>query len=191
MSGANSATNAGVTVAAFSVEYAIEGTIDMAGGFSKGNVAGLVVQPVVWAVTGSGPDAGDAFIYAASVGGAAAGWVLAVPALATGIIKAGMDDYVGGLVEEARQDEPEQVRGGINGTDDYGFWAANNSIYAMTIASKGGVAWKHPNGAYCYIKDASDTLICDYKPQRYSEIYRPILPLRVNGDCVMWTGTDY
>lgn len=50
----NSTTNAAVTVAAFVVEKAIGGT--------RGSVAGLAVQPVVWAVTGTGPDAGDAFI---------------------------------------------------------------------------------------------------------------------------------
>lgn len=192
MSGANSATNVGVTVAAFSVEYALEGKISMAGGaLSKGGAAGLLVQPVVWAVTGNGPDAGDAFIYGAGVAGAFAGAILAIPAMATGVVKAGMDDYVGGLVEQARQDEPAEVRGGIYGTDDYGFWAANNSITAMQIASKGGVAWKHPNGAYCFIKDASDTLICDFRPAKYTEIFRPVIPLKVNGDNVIWTGADY
>ncbi|MCR9157851.1 MAG: hypothetical protein NXH80_11430 [Rhodobacteraceae bacterium] len=192
MSPSNSENNFDVTVAAFCVEYAIEGKISMAGGaLSKGGAAGLLVQPVVWAVTGNGPDAGDAFIYGAGVVGAFAGAILAIPAMATGVVKAGMDDYVGGLVDQARKDEPSEVRGGIFGTDDYGFWAANNSITAMTIASKGGVAWKHPGGAYCFIKDASDTLICDFRPSKYTEIYRPVLPLKLNGDKVLWTGTDY
>ncbi|MCK0149654.1 hypothetical protein MWU54_06445 [Marivita sp. S6314] len=192
MSGDNSTVNILVTCAAFQVEYALEGKISMAGGaLSKGGAAGLLVQPVVWAVTGSGPDAADAFIYGTGVAGAFAGAILAIPAMATGVVKAGMDDYIGGLVEEARQDELAEVRGGIYGTDDYGFWAANNSITAMTIASKGGVAWKHPNGAYCFIKDASDTLICDFRPKKYTEIFRPILPLKLNGDKVLWTGSDY
>jgi hypothetical protein len=182
MSGENSATNAAVTVAAFAVERAIGG--------ARGSVAGLAVQPVVWAVTGNGPDAGDAFIYGVGAAGAAAGWILVVPATITGIIKAAVDDYVGGLVAEAKADEPEAVRGGIFGTDDYGFWASNNHITAMTIASYGGVAWQHRNGAYLFIKDASETLICDYHPRSYQRLYRPILPLRRNGDRVAWTTTD-
>lgn len=191
MTGGNSSTNAAVTVAAFSVEYAIEGRISMAGGLSRGGAAGLVVQPVVWAVTGNGPDAADAFIYGVGVAGAMAGWVLAVPATLTGIVKAAVDDYVGGLVAEAKQDEPAAVRGGIAGTDDYGFWSANNHITAMTIASYGGVAWQHPNGAYLFIKDATGTPICDYRPQSYQQLYRPVLPLRVNGERVVWTGADF
>ncbi|WP_416883108.1 hypothetical protein [Marivita sp.] len=182
MTGQNSATNAAVTVAAFAVERAVGGV--------RGSVAGLVVQPVVWAVTGTGPDAGDAFIYGVGAAGAAAGWILVVPATITGIIKAAVDDYVGGLVAEAKADEPEAIRGGIYGTDDYGFWSANNHITAMTIASYGGVAWQHRNGAYLFIKDASDTLICDYHPRSYQRLYRPILPLRPNGDRVAWTTTD-
>lgn len=191
MTGQNSATNAAVTVAAFSVEYAVEGKISMAGGLSRGGAAGLLVQPVVWAVTGTGPDAADAFIYGVGAVGAAAGWILAVPATVTGIVKAAVDDYVGGLVAEAKQDEPEAVRGGIYGTDDYSFWAANNHNYAMTIASYGGVAWQHPNGAYLFIKDATGTPICDYHPQSYRQLYRPVLPLRMNGDRVLWTGADF
>ncbi len=183
MTGQNSATNAAVTVAAFAVERAIGG--------ARGSVAGLAVQPVVWAVTGTGPDAGDAFIYGVGAAGAAAGWILVVPATITGIVKAAVDDYVGGLVAEAKQDEPAAVRGGIFGTDDYGFWSSNNHITAMTIASYGGVAWQHPNGAYLFIKDATGTPICDYHPQSYQQLYRPVLPLRMNGDRVLWTGADF
>ncbi|WP_439522265.1 hypothetical protein [Marivita sp.] len=183
MTGENSATNAAVTVAAFAVERAIGGT--------RGGLAGLVVQPVTWAVTGTGPDAADAFIYGVGAAGVAGGAILAIPATITGIIKAAVDDYVGGLVAEAKADEPEAVRGGIYGTDDYGFWAANNHITAMTIASYGGVAWQHRNGAYLFIKDATDTPICDYHPRSYQSLYRPIIPLRPNGDRVAWTSADF
>lgn len=183
MTGENSATNAAVTVAAFSVERAIGGT--------RGGIAGLVVQPVVWAVTGNGPDAADAFIYGCGAVGVAAGAILAVPATITGIIKAAVDDYTAGLVADARLDEPQAVRGGINGADDYGFWSANNHIEAMTIASYGGVAWQHPNGAYLFIRDAAGNPICDYRPRTYQRVYRPIIPLQRNGDRVAWTGADY
>lgn len=182
MTGENSATNAAVTVAAFAVERAIGG--------ARGSVAGLVVQPVVWAVTGNGPDAGDAFIYATGAAGAVAGAILVVPATITGVIKAAMDDWIGGMVAEARLDEPEAVRNGIVGTDDYGFWSANNHIEAMSIASKGGVAWQHPNGVYLYIRDANGTPICDYYPRRFRRLYKPLIPLRTNGDRVSWTCID-
>lgn len=171
----NSKTNAGVTVAAFCLEKA-----------SKNTYAGLVVQPVVWAVQGTGPDAGDAFIYGATAIGAAAGAILAVPATITGIVKAYVDDYVGGLVNDAKKDEPEAVRGGIAGVDDYSFTASNNHITAMTVASFGGVAWQHPNGAYLFIRDAEGYPICDYQPQKYKRLYKPVLPVRKNGNRVIW-----
>lgn len=183
MTGENSTTNAAVTVAAFSVERAIGGV--------RGSVAGLAVQPVIWAVTGKGPDAADTFIYGVGAMGVIGGALLSVPAIITGGIKAAVDDHVAGLVAAARLDEPEAVRGGIFGVDDYSFFASNNHITAMTIASYGGVVWKHPNGVYVSIRDASETPICDYRPRRYTDIYRPRLPLRRNGDRVQWTSADF
>lgn len=176
----NSSTNIQLTVAAHNVERAIGGT--------AGGVAGLVVQPVAWYVSGTGPDAADAFIYGTGFAGLAGGAVLAGAGAVAGMVKAGMDDYVGGLVEEARQSEPGAVRSGIFGTDDYGFWATNNHTTAMQIAGQGGVAWKHPNGAYVYIKDSAGLLVCDYSPVCYTEIYRPVIPLKRNGDGVLYTG---
>ena len=179
MVGENSAQNAAMTVAAFAVERAIGGV--------RGGVAGLVVQPVVWAATGSGPDAGDAFIYGVGAAGAFAGWILAAPAAVTGVIKAAIDDHTASLVAEARLDEPEAVRNGINCVDEYSFAASGGYIQAMTIASYGGVTWKHPNGVWLFIKDANDLPVCDYVPRRYSEICRPVIPLQRNGDRVTWT----
>lgn len=186
MSLENSSINAQVTVAALNVEKAIGGT--------AGGITGLVVQPVAWYITGTAPDAADAFIYGSGFAGLAGGAclastiILAAPGIVAGGVKAGMDDYVGSLVAEVRQSEPEAVRSGIVGADEWGFWAANNSTTAMRIAGKGGVAWKHPNGAYVYIRDNAGVPICDYQPQVYSEIYRPKIPLQRNGNGVVYTG---
>jgi len=175
----NSVQNAAITVAAFGVERAIGGL--------RGGVAGLVVQPVVWAVTGRGPDAADAFIYGTGAVGAFAGALIALPAIVVGVVKAAVDDHTASLVAAARLDEPEAVRGGIFGIDDYSFAASNGHIQAMTIASYGGVVWQHPNGVYLFLKDASDTPVCDYVPRRFRQIYRPLIPLQLNGDRVQWT----
>lgn len=180
MSLENSSINLQVTVAAFNVERAIGGI--------AGGIVGLSVQPAAWYITGTGPDAADAFIYGVGFAGLAGGAVLAGAGTIAGFVKAGMDDYVGSLVYEARQSEPEAVRSGIVGTDDWGFWAVNNATTAMQIAGKGGVAWKHPNGAYVYIKDDAGLPICDYQPKVYSEIFRPKIPLQRNGDGVVYTG---
>lgn len=175
----NSATNAVSTVAAIAVEAAIGG--------ARGSVAGLAVQPVVWVVTDTVPDAGDAFTYVATgIGGLVSlGW--AVPGIVTGVIKAAVDDHTQTLVDEAKQDEPGHVRAGMYPLGDYSFWASGGHIQAMTIATAGGVVWQHPNGAYIFVKDANDLLVCDYRPQRSQRIYRPLLPLQRAGNGVRWT----
>ena len=178
--GSNSATNAGVEVAAFSVAKAL-------GGGVRGGAAGLVVQPVVWAVTGNGPDAADAFIYGTGAVGVVAGAIVAAPAIVTGVLKNAVDDWNDSLLAEARADEPRAVRGGVTKADDFSFFASMNHIQAMTIASKGGVCWQHPNGVYCYLEDADGFAVCDYLPRRWKCLYRPNLPLTRNGSTVNWS----
>jgi len=175
----NSTQNAGVTIAAFMVERAIGG--------ARGSVAGLVVQPVTWAVTGQQPDAGDSFIYGMGAIGAFAGALIAIPAAITGVIKAAVDDHTAALVEEAKADEPEAVRGGIKSVSEFSFWASGGDIESYQIASYGGVSWRHPNGVNLYLEDAAGALVCDYVPRRYAMLYRPNLPLRRNGDRFAWT----
>lgn len=175
MSYGNSAQNAAVEVAAFSVGRAL-------GGGLRGGVAGLVVQPVVWAVTGSGPDAGDTVVYGTGVAGVFAGAIVAVPALITGIIKAAVDDHTASLVAEAKQDEPREVRQGIFAVDDYSFAAGGGHIQAMTIASFGGVVWQHPNGVYLFMKDASGRAVCDFEPRAWTKKYAPRLPLQLGSN---------
>ncbi|WP_226782059.1 hypothetical protein [Oceaniglobus trochenteri] len=182
MTGENSATNAATTVAAFAVERALGG--------ARGSVAGLAVQPVVWAITGTGPDAADAFIYGTGAVGAVVGAIVAVPAIITGAVKAAVDDHTASLVAEARRDEPAAVRAGVTSVADYSFAASGGHIQAMTIASYGGVAWQHPNGVYLFLRDAAENPVCDYVPQRFTSIYRPLIPLQGNGDGrVRWTGS--
>lgn len=175
----NMTKQAGTTVAAFCVERALGGM--------RGGIAGLAVEPIVWAVSGEGPDAGDAFIYGVGAVGAFAGSLLALPAMVTGFIKAAVDDHTAALVASARLDEPEAVRNGILSVAEYSFAASGGHIQAMTIASFGGVAWRHPNGVYLFMRDAAEHLVCDYVPRRFTRIYRPIIPLRKNGDRVYWT----
>lgn len=175
----NTTENATIEIAAFVVERAVGGT--------RGTVAGLLIQPVVWAVSDDSPDAADAFIYAVGGVGAFAGsLLLSVPALVTGGIKAYVDDQHDELVEQARLDEPEAVRSGIHSVKDFSFFSSSSHNEAMAVASAGGVTWQHPNGAQLYIKDASDNLICDYHPRRFVRAFMPHIPVRLNGTAVRW-----
>lgn len=177
----NFTENAALEVAAFAVERAIGG--------ASGTVAGLLVQPVAWAVTGDGPDAADSFIYGAGAAGAVAGSLIAIPALLTGALKALVDDSTTRLVEAARLDEPESLRGGIQSVGEFSFFASGGHIQAMEVASRGGVAWQHPNGVYLFLRDANGLPVCDYLPRRFRRIYRPHIPLQLNGSRVRYTTT--
>ncbi len=171
----NSVTNIGVTVAAESVTR----VVGKAAGAAKGSAAGLVVQPVVWVATGTAPDAGDSFLYGVGAAAALVGSALLAGAgVVTGIIKAAVDDHTQSLVDEAKLDEPKYARDGIFPLGDYSFWASDNEIQAYTIASFGGVVWKHKNGALCFIRDAKGHLVSDYDPVGWKRQYRPQLPLK-------------
>ncbi|MGR3795570.1 hypothetical protein [Vannielia sp. SX4] len=179
MAGENSATNIVVTVSS-------EGLSRALGGGVRGGVAGLLVQPAVWIATGTGPDAGDAFIYGTGAAGVVAGAILAVPAMVTGVVKAAVDDHTASLVAEVKAKEPERYRNGIYPVDDYSFFASGGHIQAMTIAAAGGVAWQDENGVYCFIKDANERLVCDYRPKSYKKLYYPELPLTKVGNGFKW-----
>ncbi len=171
----NSVTGIGTEVAAQSVSKAV----GRVAGATKGSAAGLIVQPVVWVATDTAPDAGDSFLYGVGVAATLAGSALLAGAgFVTGMIKAAVDDHTQSLVDEAKLDEPKEVRGGIFPLGDYDFWASDNDIQAMTIASYGGVVWKHKNGALCFIRDAKGRLVCDYDPKSWVAQYRPLLPLK-------------
>lgn len=175
----NSVTNASSTVAAIAIDTAIGGV--------RGTVAGLAVQPIVWLATDTAPDAGDAFTYIATGIGGMISLAASIPGIVVGTVKAAVDDHTQSLVDEAKQDEPGHARGCMYPLGDYSFWASGGHIQAMTIASAGGVVWQHPNGAYIFIKDANDLLVCDYRPRRSQRTYRPILPLQRVGNGVRFT----
>ncbi|MCO6382894.1 MAG: hypothetical protein JXQ91_13475 [Vannielia sp.] len=183
MAGENSATNVVVTVTSEGISRALGGGI-------RGGAAGLVVQPAVWIITGTGPDAGDAFIYGTGVAGVVAGAILAVPAIITGTVKAAVDDHTASLVAEVRAKEPAEYRNSIYPVDDYSFFASGGHIQAMTIAAAGGVAWQDENGVYCFIRDANGRLVCDYRPRSYKKLYFPELPLRQVGNGFRWNYLD-
>lgn len=183
MSGSNSATNALVEVAAFSVSRAL-------GDGLRGGVAGLAVQPITWAVTGNGPDAADAFIYGSSAVGAVAGMLVAAPGIVTGIVKNLIDDHNDTLLEEVRADEPRAVRNGITKADNFSFFANMNRAQAGIIAGKGGVCWQHPNGLYCYLEDSEGLPVCDYMPQVWKALYKPYMPLRFNGQAIAYQSRE-
>lgn len=168
--GDNVNTTVGTTIAAESVDKVLGRYAGKAGG----KVGGALVQPVVWIATGTKPDAGDVFLYGA-------GLVVAVPALITGLVKAAVDDHTAKLVAAAAQDEPVKYRPHVKACSDYGFFEQGGAISSMTIASKGGVAWRKKNGLWLYITDAKDRLIADYKPHNCVEVRGPTLPLKPAG----------
>lgn len=175
----NSVQNVGTEVAAKVVERAL-------GAGVRGSVAGLLVQPAVWIATDTRPNAADALIYGAGAIGTFAGAMVAVPALVTGVIKAGVDDHIQSLVDQAKSDEPATYRDAIYSVDKFDFFNQASSIQAMKIASYGGVVWQHPNGVYVFIMDKNRRLVCDYEPAKWKRLYAPELPLRRNGDRVAW-----
>ena len=91
-----------------------------------------------------------------------------------------VDDDTRRRLSDARSSEPGQHRKFILPCVDYGW--SGQGINAMTIASKGGTAWEHPNGLWAYIVDAKGRLVCNYRPQVAQQIYQPLLPLRPSGD---------
>lgn len=175
MTYSNTMQGVGVEVAAKVVER-------VAGGGLRGSAVGLLVQPAVWAATGTAPDAADVFLYGTGAAGVVAGATVAVPALLVGMLKGYMDDRTQTLVDEAKLSEPALYRDGIQPLGNFGFWANDNSTQAAVIASYGGVAWQHPNGALCFIRDANGRLVSDYEPAAFTWVYCPELPLVAAGN---------
>ena len=165
----NGIVNTGTSIAAFAVERV------------AGRAAGIVVQPVVWIATGASPDAADVALYSVgSIATIVGSTVVGVAAAGVGIIKGLVDDDTAEKLSEAKLNEPAQYRPFIQACVSYSGWAGQ-SINAMTIASKGGTAWMHPNGLWVYITDARGRLIADYTPRRAIRINQPLFPLRSAG----------
>jgi len=136
-------------------------------------VAGVMVTPAVWVLNysadGSTPDKMDAAIYTA-------GFVSAGASIITGVLKAVVDDDLSNKIAEAQKKEDSKFSPFIQGCHKYAMTPP--AVTAMTIASKGGTAWRHPNGVWLYVTDARGYLVSDFMPKVYVEVYRPKSPLK-------------
>ena len=144
--------------------------------------ASAIVQPLVWAFQGNTGDDIDKLLYALGLFP-----TLTVAAGITGIWKGLMDDDVLTKLEEVKQDEPSYLSKAIYPTAIYGW--SGPALNAQTIASKGGVAWQHPNGLWVFLKlekKGKEVLVCDYKPKNAVKILGPELPLKPSGTRFVW-----
>ncbi|MDH5409146.1 MAG: hypothetical protein OEY00_11105 [Gammaproteobacteria bacterium] len=139
-------------------------------------VAGVLVTPAIWvynySTKGSTPDKIDYGIYGMGFFGA----LSSAAAIPVGIVKALVDDDTGNKLRLIRNSEEQKYRPFILPCSQYSMNAPQ--INAQTIASKGGTAWRHPNGLWVYIVDANGHLVHDFKPKRAAIIYQPNLPLK-------------
>ncbi len=139
-------------------------------------IAGRLVTPAVWvlnyAANKKAPDTIDVGLYGMGLLSNIAG----VASIATGVVKAVVEDDMANKLRIIRAAEGTSF---IRPT--YHFSSAPAAINAMTIASLGGTAWKHPNGLWVYITDAKGYMVANYKPKKYVKLYRPIWPLQPLG----------
>ncbi len=133
---------------------------------------GALVTPATWALNyateGATPSAVDVGIYGA-------GFINAPAAIATGTVKAVVDDDLNRKLEIARSKEPAKYRPFIRLC--YNYASSSPQINAMTIASKGGTAWKAKSDVWVYLTDARGLLVADYNPVSFIQVYKPKLPL--------------
>ena len=166
-------TNTGVTIASIGL-----------GQLPKiGTVAGGLVQPLVWAYQGNTGDLGDKVLY-----GLGLFPPLTVAAGLVSIWKGYLDDKVLAQLEEVYADEPAHLKKAIFPAATYTL-NATPDVAAMRIAGDGGVAWKHPNGLWVYLKlekNGKEILVCDYRPRNAVAVVGPELPLRPVGKKFVW-----
>ncbi len=138
-------------------------------------VAGELVTPAVWVLSGKQPQPGDVAFWLA---GAAAGQIAgAIPGAIVGMLKAVTEDHEDAAIANAVRREPAMYRPFIKSVRDYG--AAQRAIVAETIASHGGVAWRVDKSVWVYIADAKGRLVCDYEPFYSLATNGPVLPLQI------------
>ncbi len=139
-------------------------------------VAGVLVAPAVWALnyasSGSKPGEVDVGLYAMGLFGS----IASVAAIVTGTMKAVVDDDIDRKLREVQASEDPRYAKFIKPCYRYGMMAPQ--INATTIASKGGTAWKHPNGVWVYITDIRGYLVHDFKPKTAVITYQPNNPLK-------------
>lgn len=178
MANENTVTNTGAFLGALSVEE----VLGKSAGKTAGRVGGGLVQPAVWVVTGTKPDAVDVGLWGVGLTGIFG----AVAAGVTGIVKGIVDDHTAQLLVPIRNGEPAKYRPFILPTTEYS-GMAGQFINAMTIASQGGTAWLHQNGLWVYLTDAKGRLVPDYKPNRCKKLFQPKLPLKRVSGGFEWT----
>ncbi len=142
-----------------------------------GVVGGVLLQPAVWIITGATPDKVDQGVYGLGVVATIVGsFSLSIAAVCAGVLKGGIDDDIEKRLAEVKRSEKDLHRRFIRPCIHYSSWSGHG-LNAMTIATKGGTAWMHPNGLWVYIADAKGKLIINYQPTKAIIVYHPILPL--------------
>jgi len=161
-----------------SVIQSTSGTIASIGLAKIGkSVAGNLVAPAVWVLNYAAqrktPDGVDVGLYIFAFTSS-----LAAPAaITTGLVKSAVDDDTARKLREVQSGiEIAAYRPYIIPCSTYSY--SSPLINAMTIASKGGTAWQHPNGLWVYLIDASGKLVVDFEPKIAINIYQANLPLQ-------------
>jgi hypothetical protein len=176
----NNSSNMGREVSQTIASVTLEQGLSVAGRAGAGTVAGALVQPAIWVLSGRPPQPGDMALWGGGVvAGILTGAIGGVASAVTGVIKAAVEDHEDGLIEAAKAREPARYRPFITSVRNYG--ASGRRIVAMTIANHGGVTWRVGPATWVYLTDAMGRLVCDYRPSFAYEIYGPILPLRIVG----------
>jgi hypothetical protein len=183
----NNSSNSGrevvQTIASITLEKGIEAAAKAAGmprlGKVAGTVAGALVQPAVWLISGKAPKPSDIATCGTGVwAGLAFGGLGGAASAGAGVVKFLVDDRVDARIRKAVAKEPERYRPFITSVEGHG-WAGTRTL-AMNIASDGGTAWRIEGNTWVYIKDARGRLVCDYEPASALEVYGPDLPLRIS-----------
>ncbi|HMP01345.1 MAG TPA: hypothetical protein PKD86_06865 [Gemmatales bacterium] len=141
--------------------------------------ASNLVQPLIWAFQGNTGDDWDKILF-----GLGLFPPLTVAAGAVGIWKGILDDKVMNQHKQVLADEPAHLGKAIYPVVTYP-GSPGPTIKAQTIASRGGIVWKHPNGLWVYMKlerKGKPILVCDYQPKKAEMIWGPELPLKYEGD---------
>lgn len=155
----------------------VSGTI-AAMGLDKtaGKALGKYVTPAVWALnysaSGAKPGEIDLGLFALGLNS-----FLALPATIVSLFKAAVDDKTNQQVAVAKIGEDPKYSRFLLPCSVYAMGAP--AINALSIASKGGTAWQHPNGVWVFILDAEGKMVSDFKPNKFTMMYQPNQPLVV------------
>lgn len=137
--------------------------------------ASKLVSPAIWVLTGEAPDSVDLGLWGMGL----AGGLVGLAGMATGALKAVIDDDVNRRVRAIQQVEGQPYSEFIKSTLKFG--VAGATINAQNVARSGGTTW-FAHDVWVYITDAKGRLVCDYQPKIAQTILQPLLPLRPTGD---------